>query len=253
MNMHWVSKKGIMIALLLLVAVITFVIVELLWVLYNGMPIPAPAISRTPQTIGKGPSLRYVVLGDSTAVSQGGSYDQGYVVATAQYLAGTHQVTWVNFAISGSRAADITTTQLKQAVMFKPDLVLIAVGANDVTHLTSSGGVRASLSSTIVALRKANSTVKIILTGSPDMGSVPRFPQPTRWLAGIRTKTLNKTIQQLVAQQHVTFAPIAEKTGPTFRAHPDLFAVDKFHPNTKGYLLWIPVLTTAIDQALLTQ
>lgn len=242
-----------MIALLLLVAVIAFVLVEFLWVLYNGRLVPEPVTSRTPQTIGSGPGLRYAILGDSTAVSQGGGYEQGYAVATAQYLAKTHQVTWINLAVSGSRAADIAGKQIEQAVRFKPDLVLIAVGANDVTHLTGSGAVRANLSSAIASLRKINSNVGIILTGSPDMGSVPRFPQPVRWLAGVRTTTLNQTIQQLAAQHHVTFAPIAEKTGAAFRAHPNLFAADKFHPNTKGYLLWIPVLTTAIDQALLTQ
>ncbi|HSX00385.1 MAG TPA: SGNH/GDSL hydrolase family protein [Patescibacteria group bacterium] len=248
MNMHRVSKKGVMVAIIILAVMIAFVAFEFLWVKYNGTPVPEPTISRTPQVIGSGSSLSYVVLGDSTAVSQGGAYEQGYAVATAHYLAKSHQVTWVNLAVSGSRAADIATKQAVKAATYKPDMVLIAVGANDVTHLTSSASVRKDLINSIATIRKANSAVRIIMTGSPDMGSVPRFPQPLRWLAGKRTVALNMVIMQVATEQRVVFAPIAEKTGPIFRAHPDLFAADKFHPNTEGYLTWISVLTAAIDQ-----
>jgi lysophospholipase L1-like esterase len=233
-----------------LIALLLFAAIEYAWIKYNGTPVPVPKISRQPQTIGHGPDLTYVVLGDSTAVAQGAPYAQGYAVATANYLAKNYTLTWVNLAVSGARAHDVATKQLPRALPYRPDLVLIAVGANDVTHLTSLDSVRHSLQSTITALRRANSNVKIVLTGSPDMGAVPRLPQPLRWLAGERTKSLNAMVMQLAAQQHVTFAPIARQTGPVFRKHPDLFASDKFHPNAGGYKLWIPVLTTAIRQSL---
>lgn len=198
------------------------------------------------QTIGKGPEHTYVVMGDSTAVSQGGDYQQGYAVQSAHYLAQRYTLHWKNVAISGARAHDVASTQLASALIYHPDTVLIAVGANDVTHLTSIASVKQSLQHTITALRTANSAVVIVLTGAPDMGSVPRLPQPLRWLAGRRTKTVNKMVVKLCQEQHVRFAPIAEETGKLFRGHPELFSEDRFHPNTAGYKTWIPVIVKVL-------
>jgi lysophospholipase L1-like esterase len=216
----------------------------------RGEPVPRPDIPRTAQTLGEGPVLRYAILGDSTTVSQGSTYDEGYAVASARHLAQTRQVIWQNFGVSGARAADVAGEQLQKAVRFKPDVALIAVGANDVTHLTSTDSIRTSLVRTITALQKANPNVRIVLTGSPDMGSVPRLPQPTRWLAGERTISVNQMVEKLIQPQAVAFAPIARETGPLFRAHPELFARDYFHPNAAGYAVWHMVVNAALDRAL---
>jgi lysophospholipase L1-like esterase len=235
---------------ILLVVLGAFACFEVAWIAWCGERVARPNIGQQAQTIGAGSPLTYVVLGDSTAVAQGGDYHLGYAMALAAYLGIEHRVTWANVAVSGARATDVATKQAPQAAAYKPDLALIAVGANDVTHLTNIGAARQSLRSTIAQLRKANPSVRIVLTGSPDMGAVPRLPQPLRWFAGRRTTSFNVMVKQLSAQQHVTFAPIAEKTGSTFRAHPGLFAADRFHPTTGGYNLWTPVLVRAVDEAL---
>lgn len=196
--------------------------------------------------LGNGPHLRYVVMGDSTALSQGGDYSQGYAVKSAEFLAQTHRVTWTNTAISGSRAAGVRYKQLPRALRFRPDVVLIAVGANDVTHFTAYAKVEKHLAAIIDMLRLHNPRVKIVLTGSPDMGSIPRFPRPVRWLAAWRTRRLNEAVVKLANREQVNFAPIAAKTGPYFRKHPEMFAADKFHPNTLGYERWVPIIIEAL-------
>ena len=234
----------------LLISLVAFVTIEFLWIKFNGSPIPRPDISNAPDVIGSGKPLTFAVLGDSTAVSQGGLYERGYAKSSALHLSKNYTVTWRNFAVSGARAKDVETMQAIEAAKHKPDIVLVAVGANDVTHLTGINSVHDSLLQTINTLRQANKDVKIVLTGSPDMGSVPRLPQPARWFAGKRTVTVNEMVVKLAEEQQVTFAPIAAKTGPTFRQHPELFAGDKFHPLTEGYDIWTPVITDAIDIAL---
>jgi lysophospholipase L1-like esterase len=47
----------------------------------------------------------------------------------------------------------------------------------------------------------------------------------------------------------VTFAPIAEQTGPLFARDKTLFDSDEFHPNDRGYATWIPVIDRALDEA----
>jgi lysophospholipase L1-like esterase len=239
-----------MIPLIIVILLVGFVVFELAWIKYNGSPVPVPAVSRAPQTIGSGPKITYIVLGDSTSISQGGDYAQGYATATAQYIAKTHAVTWANFGVSGARAKDVADLQLKEAIAYKPDIILVVVGANDVTHLTSIGSVRDSFKKIISGLQAANPNVHIILTGSPDMGSPPRLPQPLRELAGFRTVSLNKMVASLADGKRVVFAPVAEKTGPIFRANHHLFAADNFHESTEGYKVWTPVLTGALDQVL---
>jgi len=90
----------------------------------------------------------------------------------------------------------------------------------------------------------------IVVTGSPDMGSPPRIPHLLRGLASRRTEAINRMFLTVAAEEHLTFAPIAEVTGPLFRTDRSLFAEDRFHPNSRGYATWIHVLNEAIARAI---
>jgi len=232
--------------LTIILGLIVCIVAEILYIKFNGKPVAHPSIPRQEQTIGQGPALRYAILGDSTTISQGGDYQKGYAVASANFLAKKHRVTWQNFGVSGARVQDVADKQLSKSLEFKPDIVLIAVGANDVTHVTNNKSLKSGLEYIITQLQHHNPHVHIILTGSPDMGSVPRFPWPANYFADHKTKSINTIVIGLARKHHQTFAPIAQETGPTFRAHPELFAVDKFHPTNDGYALWIPVINKAI-------
>ncbi len=206
--------------------------------------------SSEPRTLGSGTSLEYVVLGDSTAAGQGATYDRGIAVATARHLASDHRVTLTNLAVSGARMRDVELSQVPPAVRRRPDVVLIAAGANDVTGLTPVDSVTRSLDAVVRRLRSADPGVDIVVTGAPDMGSIPRLPQPLRTVADWRTRQLNAAIADLATRRGLVVAPIAAETGPAFRRDDGLFAVDRFHPNVRGYATWVPVLTAALDEAL---
>ncbi len=210
--------------------------------------------NRQPVVYGQGPKeIKYLVMGDSTAAGRGGNYQAGIAVASAQYLAKDARVTLLNLATSGGRTSDVLAEQMPLAQNFQPDMVLIAVGANDVTHLTARSDLQRYLKDITEQLVAINCNVKIVLTGAADMGAIPRFAQPLRSLAGWRTTQLNQVFQRIVLQDKLTFAPIAEEIGPEFRRRPELFAADRFHPNNQGYDLWSSVITKALDQAMATQ
>lgn len=246
-------KAWVYVAIILAV-IVGFILVQLAIVKYNGTSVSAPQISRDAIKLGSGGTqLKYVVLGDSTALSQGGDYVEGYAMEVSKHLAKAARVTLINYAISGATSKDVAEEQLPGAVVEKPDIALIAVGANDVTHLSRTATIEKFINQAIDELAAANCNVKIILTGSADMGSVPRFPQPLRWLAGKRTEQLNTVFERIVEARELTFAPIAKETGPVFRANTDLFAADKFHPTNEGYDLWSKVVNTGLDEALTSQ
>lgn len=232
-----------------LLALILFVVINLVIIKYNGKPVPVPEIPRGPQQLGNGPELTYVIMGDSTAVTQGADYGEGYAFASAQHLAQKYRVTFVNTAVSGAVSRDIADKQLAEAASYKPDIVLIAVGANDVTHFTHQKVIEDSIQRTVDELKDVNPDVQIILTGSAAMDTVDRFTWTAKQLALQRVKAVNKTFSRLIARNHLVFAPIADKTRAAFNSDPTLFAQDKFHPNARGYALWIPVIDDAVDEA----
>jgi lysophospholipase L1-like esterase len=146
--------------------------------------------------------------------------------------------------------ADVRADQLAAAVRRAPDLVLVAAGSNDVTHLRSSGTVRDDLVEVIDRLRAARCDVAIVVTGAADVGAAPRLAQPLRALAGLRTRQINAAVAEAARERDVVFAPIAERTGPLFRDDRSLFAPDDFHPSAAGYATWVPVLDEALGRAL---
>ena len=212
--------------------------------------------SRQPVRLGgAGTPLTYVVLGDSTAAGRGGDYERGIALTTARHLAQTRPVTLVNLAVSGAKVRDVVQGQLPEAARLRPDVVLLAVGANDVTHFTTSGAVSEGLSSILDRLSAARPGVRIVLTGSPAVGTARRFAQPLRWLAGVETNRVNRAVGSVIERargkaQHVTWAPIARDTESAFAQDPTLFAPDRFHPNDRGYAAWMPTLNAALDEAL---
>ena len=199
---------------------------------------------------GPGKPLLYVVMGDSTAAGRGAPYADGIAVQTARHLARSRPVTLVNLAVSGAKIGDVVRDQLPTALRLKPDVVLLAVGANDATHFISSRSIGADLTTILNGLEAARPGVRIVLTGSPDVGTARRFAQPLRWLAGVETARVNTILEPIGRQHGAVWAPIARVTGPLFARDPTLFAVDRFHPNARGYATWLPVLDSGLDKAL---
>jgi lysophospholipase L1-like esterase len=195
------------------------------------------------------PPLNYLILGDSTAAGVGADYQSGIAVMTAEELSRTHTVHMLNLAVSGARIRDVRVGQLPRIGAFSPDVVLLSVAANDVTHLTRIASMRTDLRAITHALRMKNPSVKIVATGSPDIGSAPRIPRLLRGLAARRTRNINVMFREEAATDHFTVAPIAE-TGLLFRNDRSLFADDRFHPNARGYATWTAVLNKALAAAV---
>jgi acyl-CoA thioesterase-1 len=240
----------IQLLLFVLGAGLAWSVVIVLIILFRGSSISIPSIPDTPQTFGSATPLTYIVMGDSTAIAQGCGYDDGYAIASARHLAKNHKVTLVNTAVSGATTKDALHRQLDKAVEYRPDIVLLAVGANDATHFTRHEVVQVSLQTIIDTLRASNGDVRIVVTGSPAMDAVSRFPTGSKWLMRMRTKQINSVFIACAHRSKLVFAPIAAETRSAFLADTTLTASDRFHPNARGYGMWIPIINRALDRAL---
>jgi acyl-CoA thioesterase-1 len=241
--MSLISHKWLLGIIVVVFLVVVIALFQVVYILSTGKVVPAPTIPRETQTLGTVPNkLVYTVLGDSTSIGQGTTYDKSIATKTAEYMATNHTVKLTNFGISGARVEDVLSEEVERAAALKPDVVLLAIGANDVTRLTKLSAIEHDLTKVITVLQASNPSVRIILTGVPQMGSVPRFPWPTNAIARFRTAQVNATFKHVATTTSTEFAPIAEKTGPIFDKRPDLFAQDNFHPTGDGYAVWLPVL-----------
>jgi len=81
--------------------------------------------------------------------------------------------------------------------------------------------------------------VPVVLLGVPDMGSIARFAQPLRAIAGRRGRHLDAVVRQVAAVTGAVHVDLAGATGPAFRHDPRrYFSADDFHPSDAGYGLW---------------
>jgi lysophospholipase L1-like esterase len=231
--------------------IITFIAIigiEILIARSRGKTFPFTNPEHTERIFGQGDKLVYVVLGDSTSAGQGGDYEKGIAVSTATFLGKKNEVHMTNFSISGAIVRDVLEKQLSDALILKPDVVLLSVGSNDVTHRTNLKSLKKELTEIVSKIHEVNKDTKIILTGSGDVASSPRFLEPLKSILGIQIERINSVFDEVIKNDSsLLLAPVVE-TGKEFRKNPDLFSEDKYHPNTEGYLLWVEVINKELER-----
>jgi lysophospholipase L1-like esterase len=186
--------------------------------------------------------LRVTWIGDSTAAGVGSSSgDMAVSRQVGRRLADEldRPIVLQVVAVSGARVDDVVTQQLAR-VDPGADVVFLSVGANDVTHVTSTGTFAEQYRTMLDGLP---SEAAVIAIGVPDLGSVTRLAQPLRAVAGWRGSTYDVIAADEAGRAGATRVDLAAGTGPAFRADPDrLLAADHYHPSDAGYAVWADVI-----------
>ena len=194
--------------------------------------------------------LRFTVLGDSTGAGVGaGDAEHAYPTLLAERLAALgYRVELSSFAVSGARVADVLNDQVPKAVEAEPNLVFVAIGANDVTHVTRLAEVREDLEAAIGKLRATGATV--VVAGAPDMRAAA-FLEPLRSIAGWRGRQVAGAVADAAHAMDVPVVPLAEKTARFFVEDPDsAYSDDMFHPGPAGYSRWADAIFPYLEDAL---
>ncbi len=198
------------------------------------MPNPKRRADRRP--------LRLLVIGDSTA--EGVGAESGSVAElVAACLSTDFVVTTSNLARRGARTGDVVRQQLPKAARFKPSLVLIGLGANEVIRprLWTKYAERRLYRETaelIRGLREHQPDLPIVHTGSPPMDTIPRIPKPLRRAVYRRVQYVNDVIRKTCREENAVYVELANETREAFaRGSRELFSADRFHVNDAGYRL----------------
>lgn len=211
-------------------------------------PESAPPVSGSYGDVAEGREVRLVLLGDSTAAGVGvptvGETVGGQL---AQRLARRGwRVHLAGVAVSGSRCRDLGP-QVSRALLGRPDVAVICIGANDALHGTRLPAVRRDLAAAVARLTDAG--VHTVVATCPDLGASRSFAQPLRALAGRRGRQVAAAEAGAAAGVGGEPVDLARLTGPIFRADPGTLSTDLFHPSADGYRLWAEVLHSAVESA----
>ena len=139
----------------------------------------------------------YIIgLGDSVIAGVG--IDKLEHALTAQLAASISMesgqaVSWSAHGVNGDRVRDLIA-RVKLLPVERPSLLLISIGANDVSHFTSLTVWQLEISNLIADL-KEKYKAPIIFLGLPPMGQFPALPQPLRFALGIRSAMLDHTLK----------------------------------------------------------
>jgi lysophospholipase L1-like esterase len=142
----------------------------------------------------------------------------------------------------------VLVRQLPEALVLRPHLVVISVGANDAMHGTPMRRVEADLDAIAAAFGEVGAGV--VLAGVGDLGNIPRLRFPLKALASRRSRAVDRVHANVANQhKHVVKVPVAEHTDKAFRSA-DVFCPDLFHPNGAGHAVWADAAYPVIVEAL---
>ncbi len=208
----------------------------------DGMPPPRADGLYGRNFIGPGACiepLRFAMLGDSTAAGQGvhrARQTPGALLASGLAAVAERPVELRNAALSGARSDDLErqVTQILSDPAWVPDICVVMIGANDVTHrMPATQSVRC-LSAAVRRLRTAGA--EVVVGTCPDLGTIEAVYQPLSWIARRASRQLAAAQTIGAVEQGGRAVSLGDLLGPEFAANPrELFGPDNYHPSAEGY------------------
>lgn len=194
-------------------------------------------LQRTPDR----PSLRLLIVGDSTAVGTGASVPHASVAGLLGQAFPRLQI--VNRARDGAKLAAVLA-QLEGIEPF--DMVLVMAGGNDVVRLRGLQALQGDVER--VARRARQRAELVVLMPSGNVGNAPFFLAPMSWLMTWRSRRLHTIVDDAASRHGAVFVDLfREAIDDPFVKHPELNAADGLHPSDAGYRLWFGELMVQAD------
>ncbi len=187
-----------------------------------------------------GSTRRIVALGDSTLTGPGlARVDEVWLRQAMRQIAGHRRLEVISLAAGGSRAHDVLVHQVPRLHIPETsfddlpiDLAVLSVGGNDAIRQTSLRSFRRDVHGTLVAMRAVARTV--VVAGLPDLGLIPRAPQPLAVVLSARGHRFNRILLEEARTTGARYVPgwcaTEALVGTT-----ENFAPDLFHLSASGH------------------
>ncbi|HUP99931.1 MAG TPA: SGNH/GDSL hydrolase family protein, partial [Aeromicrobium sp.] len=151
-------------------------------------------------------------------------------------------------AVVGARSEHLRE-QVNRGLTFKPDVAVIVIGTNDLTHWVP---VATSVRRLSVAVRRlVDAGCDVVVGTVPDLGTIRPIPQPLRWIAAQNGRRLARAQTVAVVSAGGRAVSLGDLLGRMFSEKSDLmFGTDRFHPSAAGYANMVGVLVPSIAAAI---
>jgi lysophospholipase L1-like esterase len=183
-----------------------------------------------------GPPLRMAVLGDSAAAGYGAQVPEdtfGAFLATGLADVTQRPVILTCVASVGAQTSALAH-QIPRALAEDPEVCVIIVGVNDVTHRVRPSDSLLGLTDGIQSLRSSGS--EVVVGTCPDLGTVRPIAPPLRQVARRWSRRLAAAQAIAVIEAGGRAVSLATILGPEFAAPgSEMFGPDQFHPSPVGY------------------
>jgi lysophospholipase L1-like esterase len=198
-----------------------------------------------------GPALRVALLGDSSAAGYGVyrvEETPGAFLASGLAERADRRVHLREFAMVGAQTSDLGR-QIDRALPTQPNVAVILIGANDVTHAVPRSVSVRHLAEGVRRVREAG--VEVVVGTCPDLGTLGPLPPPLKQVARVLSRRLAAAQTMVVIERGGRTVSLGPILGPEFAAAPALlFGPDQFHPSADGYRSVAAVLLPSVLAAL---
>jgi lysophospholipase L1-like esterase len=188
-------------------------------------------------------------LGDSTGAGVG-AREGSYVDRLLRRIAESGRAFRLqNLSGSGATTADVLRDQVGKIRPGARGLVLIGIGANDLT-----GGlppeVFARQFATLVASVRAKTDAPIVVSNVPDVSLAKAIEPASRPQIAARVDAYNGAIAKLARERGLVVFDLCALSRATLPAHPEYLSFDGYHPSDSGYEAWAAALWEVVRRVL---
>lgn len=198
-----------------------------------------------------GEPISLLLIGDSAAAgygmtdpldTPGALLGQGLAAITERPVRVTSR------AFVGARSADLDA-QIHAGAGADPDIAVIVIGANDVTHSVRPSEAVRQLDRAVRRLRERG--CEVVVGTCPDLGTIGPIPPPLRQLARVWSRRMAAAQTITVVEAGGRSVSLAQLLGRSFAAAPgELFGSDRFHPSIAGYAGMVAALLPSVAVSL---
>jgi len=192
-------------------------------------------------------NMKILVAGDSTGVGTGAGEGQ---FSTAGRLGRDYpKADIINISENGLRLEGLARKLEKLSSDSKYDLILMQIGANDITGLTSLKAIEERLSAVLNYATTHSSEVIVVTSGNIGLSKVFRAPLST-FISRRTLKVRNSYMEKIGMYSSVNYVDLFKD------AEHDIFitdvekyyAKDLFHPSKDGYGIWYEEIKKVLDK-----
>ena len=199
-----------------------------------------------------GATIELLVVGDSIAAGLGAELPKetlGARLATRLAKASRRSVRLRTVAQVGSESSTLAGQLATLPASYRPDVAVIIVGGNDVTHRVPVPESVRHLEDAIADLRARGA--QVVVGSCPDLGALRPVPQPLRRLGSRASRQLAQAQEAAAVSAGAYAVSLAHVVGPFFITNPEeMFSLDRFHPSAAGYKRTAKALLPSVLAAL---